>query len=58
MVIAYSDSYTGRIKYSFAPGGTGIHSFKHVAFLVVLGLYYSTLKLSQDEAWEVVGEQQ
>lgn len=57
LLIAYSDFYIGRVRYSFTPGGTGIHSFKHVAFLVVLDLYYSTLKLSQDEAWEMVGEQ-
>lgn len=37
-----------------APGGTDIHSLKQIAFLVILDLHYSTPKLSQDEAWEMV----
>lgn len=58
LLTAYSDFYTTRIRYSLAPGGTGIHSLKHLAFFVVLDLYYCTLKLSQDEAWEMVGGRQ
>lgn len=58
LLIAYSDFYTAGIRCSLAPGGTGIHSLKHVAFFVFLDLYYSTLKLSQDEAWEMVGGKQ